>query len=373
MGSGESWSRIHEGSSEYTEQRLKKSRTIEPVFANSTTTCYRENQKLLERLDQGVRGYSITREEVLENLKNPFGYVRDDLRRFFQQEPERVQIFVEEILAHHPICDRIQNVLRLNNPLSAMDIKEAFEQNWFDNEFLAEILEFHKMAFEVKQREFFEFSDKIREEFRICGLAAIESGYLPISKEIFCARLAEQQFSLSDPLLTKSLGSNNQMWRVSMNEKLPNHKRKHALFHELVHAIAGQSLIIYGEGPFKKMERTKSGLLYQSPTEKRSLFVKSPLHWLNEAVTETIALHLSGEEDMGYYAIEREGLKRIIEAGVDITLFRKAYFEDQDPLTPRLERGVAVRDLFKTIKATLPPKGLQAMEEKVVGFKNMFN
>jgi len=122
--------------------------------------------------------------------------------------------------------------------------------------------------------------------------------------------------------------------------------------HEMFHAVSGLAVL----GGKEESETIKDLRLQRS-----GLLTQGRFRWLNEALTERLAIKILGLGDSNAYGEERDLLQIMIDRGVPEELFTKAYFEDQKPGkgAPSLKR------LIKAINEKCGPKFLQETDEAI--------
>lgn len=190
-----------------------------------------------------------------------------------------------------------------------------------------------------------------KERFRSVMEEAVAQGWLPASAETALPRLDDIVVQVKDRLTAMDSGvlATNAQGLITVSnaqltaESIPRLKK--SLFHEFLHELSGKSITITTttiDGPrpieMRRSMQRKSGLVLKNEAGAR-------YEWLNEAVTEWLALRLSGYagdagEDGEYagstsYPEERRQLDRLLHGGLEERFVTDAYFEnitsDQDP------------------------------------------
>ncbi len=167
-------------------------------------------------------------------------------------------------------------------------------------------------------------------------------------------------------------------WVSTIAEWMDKDTRKEVLFHELVHAIAGRAMVERQEtvhflgDPFtsKEVQLQRTGLRYnhkfRKGMQRGAMNTPSRFRWLNEAVTERIAMRILGMQASESYREERDELQKMVDSGVDEQLFIDAYFEDYDPTLPKgVKKVPAFTALIKTVHAKMGRGYLRAVDERM--------
>jgi hypothetical protein len=137
----------------------------------------------------------------------------------------------------------------------------------------------------------------------------------------------------------------------------------HTLHHEMTHLVAGTEWALFAGPDEQSVVPRKNGLSYVSRDQESSLHRN--FKWLNEAVTERIAMWLSGQDDSDCYKKERAELQKMIDAGVEESLFYEAYFEstDRSGVEGKAAGAPAMRALLKAIVERFGPGYLKKIEQ----------
>ena len=130
---------------------------------------------------------------------------------------------------------------------------------------------------------------------------------------------------------------------------------RHSLFHEFLHEMSGKGLHIFEE---KRPVTSKVTRILGK--EGVSLLVKNSggrFKWLDEAITEYLALHLSEYEEGEYlgsnsYIRERKELQKMLEGGLESKIIIQAYFEDIVESQAPKERGRHFAALAKAVNVS---------------------
>jgi len=117
--------------------------------------------------------------------------------------------------------------------------------------------------------------------------------------------------------------------------------------HEMMHAVSALALL---------SEQSAEGNTVGMRIQRMGLLIEGRFRWLNEAVTEYLAIKATGRKDSNSYKTEREILQTMIDRGVPEHLFVEAYFSNQ-PL--------ALKKLIKVINEKCGPQFLQDIDQVV--------
>lgn len=153
---------------------------------------------------------------------------------------------------------------------------------------------------------------------------------------------------------------------------------QHIFNHEMLHAISGALHVtrVKPSGLYRT-QRERTGLKFQSTGENEF----ERFTWLNEALTETLALELDKniDRDLAPYRPERTLLSLLINgpagggvAGVGRNKFSHAYFENYEPKDEPAERLKFWKELSRSISETYYPGFLvdidKMIKERGIGF-----
>lgn len=205
------------------------------------------------------------------------------------------------------------------------DFKKSVENNEFSYDLWLEVFRLHKENFDNEKRVMEANFERWKSEFKQRVSGEVAAGNLPADMEEVDRRLREVKFTFSDFLVHSNLGDYT-LWNVNISNRLPMEKRRHAVFHELVHAIAGREIVaVHGSAERMDLRRTGLGIKYYEPN---GACLKGDFLGIDEAITEEIALMLSKEPDQGYYIFERSKYRLIANSQELQSVFLKAYFEN---------------------------------------------
>lgn len=239
----------------------------------------------------------------------------------------------------------------------------------------------HLENIKIQKEYLAEFVIKTKEEFKEVVRREVEKQILPLTAESALIRLDSTDVQLWDNLtnlnsLTVGTHSSTGQIRISNLQLLPDllPVLRHSLFHEFLHELSGKSTTIRsitdGPGqPIHTIESRKAGLVLR---DKENLH--NPNTWLNEAITEWLALQLSGVEGetlggnsyKGSYIAEREALEKLMKSGLNSYLVVNAYFENFSSEIPQEEKGKYFTALIQKIEELEGPGGFSRLENNFI-------
>ncbi len=209
-------------------------------------------------------------------------------------------------------------------------------------ELLYAVSKFHSARFEKEKLEFEKFVQQTKESFKLSIAEAVEAGSLPEEALKSLWRLEGVgvflKDILSDPTWPNVAAYDPALAKIEVGSDLVEiegwERIRKTLFHEFFHVISGKAInfkekigsiedIESARGKIEGVLDIKHGLQFKTPNG--SHYVNS---WINEAVTEYLALQFSGFEGEGSYSDERSDLSRLLEKGLDAKLVFRAYFEN---------------------------------------------
>lgn len=225
--------------------------------------------------------------------------------------------------------------------LSVENLYIAANNGLISDEFIRTMSERHKEFFEAQSEELERFVEEVKADYREQIASAVQEGWLPQQATDALHRIDDVSVILTDKmknLRSSSLGSIDSNGRIRIDSAdfvNTNYDRVRAsLFHEFTHAISGTAYNVL------TIDGGNDKDYYRFELNKVGLHVRGHHTWLNEAVTDTISLRLSGFKqvdeqgrELGYkgsetYPNERQDYDRLIEAGLDEALVMEAYFEN---------------------------------------------
>jgi hypothetical protein len=197
-----------------------------------------------------------------------------------------------------------------------------------------EMVRVHILSHNEKRDEFNERLPDILADFRDSAIEAIKNGYLPISVDLLESRMGETKVYLADnmEMFDDVCGTYRASTGVIKVVANPDEKRqKEDIYHEMVHTLSGRTLLLKNkiDNEKKNVEHQRIGLSFDV-VDTAGAFKEKKFRWINEAVTEEIAIKLSESED-GTYPEERKNLNVLYGNGLLREDLYAAYFENYDP------------------------------------------
>jgi len=235
----------------------------------------------------------------------------------------------------------------------------------------------HLMSIERREQFLQEAARKIKMEFITALREGVSSGFLPKIVLQSLSRMESVTIYLRDTMgntqsmqsgelascdaVSRKIGILSELAQESSFSQLRN-----ALFHEFLHILSGQSITMQtgaqGDAGESVIFLKKIGVKITGSTARYT--------WLNEAITEWLALKLSGytsdQNERAYkgsmaYIAERKELDRLLESGVEKSTVVEAYFENFPTNQP-----VALIRLIQKINEFEGKFGFSQLENKQI-------
>ncbi len=234
----------------------------------------------------------------------------------------------------------------------------------------------HVTAFMKNEERFQEDLPSHIEKARHAIENGIADGLIQCDIKRIDTRLRETQFELIDPI-ESFFGENearygllSNTW-IDMAQEIPEADKKRVFLHHLLHIVSGRTAIAdkdnFDESNESSMEvgHLRSGLRFSRDRDESAVHGSQTVpekpeeiprfEWLNEAVTERLAMRLR-ETSTGTHEKERQLFELLLTKGkqpVDEQIFFNAYFEDVNPAD--FERLRAWKKLAKEIADSYEP------------------
>lgn len=138
---------------------------------------------------------------------------------------------------------------------------------------------------------------------------------------------------------------------------------EHLYTHEMLHALSGRTLVLRTDAPLAYMEFEAQRIGFRFQNVKQGRF-----RWLNEAITEELAIGLTGDKEDRIYKQERNLYKLLRTKGkmvIPEELFLAAYFENYDPSLPPGERIPQWKKLYSAINEAYEPGFLVRLDKMI--------
>ena len=326
---------------------------------------------------ENARNAMRSRREMMANLKERnTARLRDNFARLLQEagtlldasgfKDRKTYVVgeVKDMLAGEDLQAELKRIF--GDDFSTFTDKELLEKvrgGEVSTDFIYRAQKNHVEKIERQAAQFETFVEKTRSEFGAAVRAAVAEGFLPATAESALHRIGSSKVVLVDRLLdmfSDVLGQHGNAGIISVlndrftAESLPAVRK--TLFHEFFHEISGKSITVEttvdeSVGEHHRAYDKKSGVSISGPYR-----TVQPNRWLNEGITEWLAIRLSGHTDTGKYAYggsssytnERRELDRLFSVGLDTRVVTNAYFENFTT-NESGERGKHFAELVKTI------------------------
>jgi hypothetical protein len=200
--------------------------------------------------------------------------------------------------------------------------------------------------------------ERMQESFLTRLTAAIKANEIPITLEEAKRRMDNAKIAFLDPDYGVSGGGHfdYEARKTVVNPFLPDEKLQRTIDHEFMHAISGRTVKI---GSLTSNGQPdiffREGVATEFTNEDGYKF-----DWLNEAVTERLAMQIRDEtetSDNKTYAVDRKILE-LLTKRVALPAFYKAHFEDFDPATSTPANTV----LMATLDEQFEPRILYTLD-----------
>lgn len=316
--------------------------SIEEIVAKDTQYIYQTLEKVADRLFD-------------------FANKSENLSGFFY-------FFTEMLDERAPIRDRVKAIIQKDQSPSKDTVKlaRAFLRREIDVDLFEEMVHWHvektTQEFSSLEKELGDYKKRFKERV----LVAIDDGRLPIDKTVLEKRLAHfENILIADPVLKGDAdGSHNAaQTRVTLTAGVPD--AEHVYTHEMTHGLSGRTIFQYNrlDGDSRDHQHQRVGLRFSNTvvTPEGKILDdndrKISLVWLNEAVTEEIAIELMGVVDSDSYGQERKLLKDLYAKGLSKQLLYAAYFENRDTTATMGNQLPAWRALVEHCNQTFKDQG----------------
>lgn len=313
--------------------KLKKS--IEKVAKSDDKLVYSLFNSYLEQVDNI--------DEAAESLN--FDYKNDEEVEDFIGVEKEADPEIYGLARKRFIASEIADIL-------TMQYKDNHGAEWNpEKQIFVNMLEFHAKDFIKKEKAIKEKVLSLKENLKTDLPAFIKKIGNPVSQKIIEERLEAVDVQVIDGLvasLTERWGDYSMASHtIRVASHVPDKKLNQVYTHEVMHALSGMSEMITSpsfegfdnpEMSYLTGKRLGLSLKYHDESEflitdepekyKRLEIVRPDLSWLNEAVTESLAIEMTGASS-GSYKSERELFEMILkESGIPRDVFIKAYFEN---------------------------------------------
>lgn len=345
-----------------------------------------------ERLLRNVRAEGIVRQDIVKGngaLRTAFKKLITDTENLCEMDGgEDIKGHISSSIRHMLATSEIQDELRghFGGDLSGFTGDRFWSKvnnGAISDGLLYAAAKIHIEDIREQEIQLQTIFEQTKAEFKMAVMGAVDRGLLPQAAINALNRIDPVVISLHDRLLdilTSDIGGCDQYGGIEVSSELLQEnsipKLKHTIFHELLHELSGKSITVSTEvvnepdrwGKFTSIYNRKSGVSLHRPA-----LSFRPNAWLNEAITEWLALELSGYSgDTGKvaykgsasYTNERKELDRLFESGLERDTVINAYFENFVSDQPKEEKGRHFTKLVRRINEIEGPTGFSKLENK---------
>lgn len=214
-------------------------------------------------------------------------------------------------------------------------------------------------------------AERLVEEYKQEFLQALQNGadqgWLPVDLDRAARRLELVKGRMIDQISrprSGTLGNHSNdgvigLSSIQFTQEKKDRLRK-TIFHEFTHEIAGKSIQIQKVKDGDRVTNTRVHDRKQGVSFVPHDSLDHRYTWLNEAITEWLAVRLSGysgdQDDSSFqgsysYTAERVELDRLFRSGLEENTVLQAYFENIDRTIPLKEQGKHFAHLLKQVNA----------------------
>jgi len=269
--------------------------------------------------------------------------------------------------AEYPVLQPLNTVFRgmgLDVEPEALDLCDP---DVIDDELLIKILQNHSEVFLKKKEKFMSGLSERREVFLQRLQTFTKEKGIAVIPEDLQRKADELKFSFVDPLvisLEEVVGTYNpEEHHVRIAGNLKKGQVDHVVTHEVLHGVSGQT-ILSSKGLFED-----EGEISYQRVGLRINAKGNHFKWLNEGVTESLAMELVGD-NLDIYSSERELLNLLLTSGsteISDILVHNAYFEDFDSSKSPGERIPAWKAFYQAVNQAYAPGFLTMLDAYIQG------
>lgn len=371
--------RMHErivGQNRDLEAELSKIENKDDERAQSLSGTMQINSEFAEKMLREKTEYlrkSFKRlAEDLSELLNQSGY--EDRKKYILGEVGKMfgAPEVQDELKRH-FGDDLSEFTAINLFIKVID-------GSISDEFMYAVAKRHVEDIREQEAQLEKIVEETKTEFKTAVTEAVANGSLPETAAEALHRIDSVVVSLSDRLLavqSSKLGEADDSGKIRVsNEQLQAHlvpRLKKTIVHEFLHELSGKSVTVrtkIDDGPHQIHHafHRKTGVALNDPD-----LWYSPNRWLNEAITEWLAIRLSGYKgdtrESAYkgsysYPTERQELDHLFASGLEDDVVTNAYFENFSSDQPKGEKGKHFAKLVQRINAVEGQAGFAKLENE---------
>ncbi|MBI2411391.1 MAG: hypothetical protein HYV32_05875 [Candidatus Kerfeldbacteria bacterium] len=336
------------------------------------------NTKLIEQL----------KKEMSEFIRAPFLRMVQNLEQLFIYDKfERARGFVMSEIQQMFGASGIRAELQKHfgndfSQFTASNLYGKIADGSISDDLLFAVAKQHSEHVQQQEEQLEQFVQQTKQEFKQAVKEAVTNGWLPQEAENALSRIDDVTVCLQDKMediLSSKLGDHSDTGKITVSNeqlqpKLLTRLRK-TIFHELLHEIAGKSINIYTkqDNPLSSVHdllSRKSGVVVKKYDSWEMKF-----NWLNEAITEWLAVRLSGYDDdqqenaykgSTSYVDERKELDRLFDNGLLEQVVTSAYFENVNTNIPSEERNQHFIQLIDQVNAIEGRSGFMKLEHEFI-------
>lgn len=354
--------KVSESSSEY--QEYKEGLRQQTPLKMKENFFDRETIDLLDNLEKEEVKEAIhqKKEKILQTSYKDFlrfldwdrmNMAVDKLFKDCLKNLELQAVLMKEIY-DSPSTDSFENLKNL---------RRAFKDGKVSLATYEKILRYHSKEFSLKEERFLKNEwPNYKERFKEKIQTVLQRYNIPITEQLIAERLEEVKFSMIDSFESAQEIENashdveNDVLRVSEQVLVSKAYAEHVIFHEFLHVISGRTItarvssfqeqLQAGEQPVditsQEINQSRSGLfLFNRQKGNIEEVVNPRFYWLNEAITESLALELlrEGEKEGILYYPERELFTLLLQQGnppLTQDIFYQAYFDNYNPQAKKI-------------------------------------
>lgn len=250
-----------------------------------------------------------------------------------------------------------------------------------DNALFIKMIEFHVQETEKRTKTFTQEAVVYKEKVLAKLTSMIEFGRLPLEKEVLEERVRTLDVYIIDYLVA-SLGEKwgdyvSKVHIARIASSVPMTEVWRVFVHEVLHSVSGVTDVMMVSENFPditSVQTERLGLRFgqviksgRGPEQREKDTIRLSFKWLNEALTESLAMEITGDTH-GSYPQERELLRLLIEKfGIDRALLEAAYFENYYADKESVHPTPALRRLFEETNKKFGPRFLVDLDLCVRG------
>lgn len=314
----------------YGERELENYRELQAMLAQGETHRW---GKLIDEEIENV--FMITRRYAGRDLDDPY-------------HQKRYVSFFNQALQDEQIGPQLAHFITTDGKLDIRNAKNFLNDYKYNNDIWAKVLERHIAEFKIRAETILAKAELARNGFLEAARKEIKNGQLPITEELLERRVKETAIYVTDQMVDSRAGTyKNHV--ITLVDTADESDIEHAVYHELSHACSGRITAKSKIGDMYLIENVRIGLSTMQRGTDTSPYQRK-MDWLNEALTERMALRLLGKpNDNRARVYERAALNTLFQRGLSEEMAYDAYFENYDP---KRQKGLpAWKKLMEAIRS----------------------